>query len=124
MPAKCDNPREIAVGSKITEEEEQQLRELVKLSGLSKSDLVRKAILAMFTKVPVVTARVGAQIPRLVKEGKLTPQAISEMYSTELDRAAMTTITSVCDDVILVKNGKKKPKKSLLEEIGDKAATL
>jgi len=124
MPVKCDNPREIAVGSKITEEEEQQLKELVKLSGLSKSDLVRKAILAMFAKVPVVTARVGSQIPKLVKEGRLTPQAISEMYSVELDRAAMDSVSTDCNEIIQVRNGKKKAKKSLIEEIGDKAATL
>jgi hypothetical protein len=122
MPKKSEKPREIAVGSKITEEEEQQLKDLVKLSGLTRSDLIRKAILGMFAKVPMVMARVGAQIPRMVKEGTLTPQALSEMYSSELDRAAIDQISSVCDDVIQKKNGKKK--KSFLEELGDKAATL
>lgn len=124
MPKKPEvsgSPRSVVLNSKVTPEEEIMIRELAKASGITKSELFRKALLCMVEKFPEVSMRVSKQIPKLMKEGKLSAGAISTIYGEEFDVELAEMTREECKRALTSKG---KSKKSIFEEVGKKAAML
>ena len=88
-PLKNGISREVVLNTKLSEDENNQLKEIVRNSGMSKSELLRKTLYITFKKAREVQKRVQEQTKKLLKDGNFSIDAITtmtKMYEDELEK--------------------------------------
>jgi predicted DNA-binding protein len=80
--------RDVMVNFKLKEEENDELNELVKATGTSKSAIIRKAIGIIFTKAADARKQAAVKVKELIKEGKFDFEninAMNKIFAEELE---------------------------------------
>jgi len=88
-PSELGVPRDVILNCKVSPGEDKQLQELVRRSGLSKSELIRRALHIIFRKAVDTQTKAEKRVKEMVKAGKFSISSVSaicKVYEEELER--------------------------------------
>jgi predicted DNA-binding protein len=109
-PPVLDETREAFFSCKLSEEEDQQLKELVKASGMSKSELIRRIIKITYMNAMAAFNEGKAEAKKLLQQGNFNMDSFNAFVKVKEDALEKALNRMVYDEAM--EKSKKKCKDS------------